>query len=102
MNARPAKSLNRRVRKLEVCFEARLVTIERSLDPFSGEAIVLRLAAGEWECAIKLLDGQQCGLAESTRSNRRICSTSISKTSRACDGDWRMALAICRGTSERV
>jgi len=59
------RTLTKRVEKLEVRYRPVVEALERALDPFSIEMVVLRLAAGEWECALKLLDRQECEVCRS-------------------------------------
>jgi hypothetical protein len=65
------RRLARRVRTLEVRFEPVIEAMRKVADPFSPEAIVLRLAAGEWQCALKLLVRQQCDRCRAWRPEPR-------------------------------
>lgn len=53
-------TLERRLRRIEVRFGPLLEAARRVFEPFSEEAIFRRLAAGEWQCALKLLEHQRC------------------------------------------
>jgi hypothetical protein len=65
------RRLARRVRTLEVRFEPVIEALRKVADPFSPEAIILRLAAGEWQCALKLLERQQCHRCRAWRPEAR-------------------------------
>jgi len=54
------KDLERRLARIEVRFGPIMEAARKVTDPFSPEAILVRLAAGEWQCALKLLERQQC------------------------------------------
>jgi hypothetical protein len=71
MTGRSFKTYARRVGKLEVRFEPIIEATRKVADPFSPEAIVLRLAAGEWQCALKLLEIQQCHRCRAWRPEPR-------------------------------
>ena len=45
--------------------------LRREADPFSPEAVVMRLAAGEWQCALKLLERQQCDVCRDCHPDPR-------------------------------
>ena len=61
----------RRLQKLELRFAALVDAVREAADPFSDEAIYLRLAAGEWQCALKLLERQRCDRCRDWRPEPR-------------------------------
>ena len=63
--------LERRLARIEVRFGPMLEAARKVADPFSEEAIFLRLAAGKWQCALKLLERQRCDRCPSWRPEPR-------------------------------
>ena len=59
------RRFDRRVGKLELRFGPLIEALSRRADPFSMEAVFMRLAAGEWERALKLLEHQRCDICRS-------------------------------------
>ena len=50
------KTVAGRVRRLEVRFGLTVEVMRRAAFPSAAEAIIQLLAAGEWQCALKLLE----------------------------------------------
>ena len=75
------KNLSRRLARIEVRFGPMMEAARKVTDPFSPEAILVRLAAGEWQCALKLLERQQCDRCRAWRPKPRdlldIASTNL-------------------------
>ena len=65
------KNLERRLARIEVRFGPMLEAARKVTDPFSPEAILVRLAAGEWQCALKLLARQHCDRCRTWRPEPR-------------------------------
>ena len=89
MTTNSMKTVVRRIRKLEVRFAPRCRV------PSAAEMIVERLAAGEWQCALKLLE-----LPEQDVWQKWQASVHRTRPSRMLDIDF-MDLSGLRQTLER-
>jgi len=65
------KNLERRLARIEVRFGSMIEATRKVADLFSPEAILLRLAAGEWQCALNLLKRQHCDRCQVWRPEPR-------------------------------
>src|SRR5262249_5479248 len=76
-------NLERRLARIEVRFGSIIDAAQKVADPFSPESILLRLLDGEWQCALKLLERQQCDRCRAWRPGpRELLDTPFADLSR--------------------